>query len=171
MTIQAQLNKVALVTGGSRGIGAAIVRRLARDGSAVAFTYSASAQLARELVARIEADGGRALAIQADSADAVAVAGAVAATVQAYGRLDILVNNAGILTLAPIDSYPLQHLRSGARIVTIGSIAAERVGFATSSVYSMTKAAVATLVRGMAIDLAPRGITVNNVLPGPPRPI
>src|SRR5471030_2646729 len=108
MTIQAQLNKVALVTGGSRGIGAAIVRRLARDGSAVAFTYSASAQLARELVARIEADGGRALAIQADSADAVAVAGAVAATVQAYGRLDILVNNAGILTLAPIDSYPLE---------------------------------------------------------------
>src|SRR5471032_2334906 len=104
MTIQAQLNKVALVTGGSRGIGAAIVRRLARDGSAVAFTYSASAQLARELVARIEADGGRALAIQADSADAVAVA----ATVQAYGRLDILVNNAGILTLAPIDSYPLE---------------------------------------------------------------
>jgi len=189
MTIQAQLNKVALVTGGSRGIGAAIVRRLARDGSAVAFTYSASAQLARELVARIEADGGRALAIQADSADAVAVAGAVAATVQAYGRLDILVNNAGILTLAPIDSYPLedfdrmlavnvravfvavqaalQHMRSGARIVTIGSIAAERVGFATSSVYSMTKAAVATLVRGMAIDLAPRGITVNNVQPGP----
>jgi len=104
-----------------------------------------------------------------------------------------LINNAGILTLATIDSYPLEdfdrmlavnvravvvavqaalrHMRSGARIVTIGSIAAERVGFATSSVYSMTKAAVATLVRGMAIDLAPRGITVNNVLPGPPRPI
>src|SRR5471032_2631665 len=107
MTSTSQLNKVALVTGGSRGIGADIVRRLARDGAAVAFTYSASAQQARELTAQIEAAGGKALAIQADSADAAAVARAVAATVEAFGRLDILVNNAGILKLAPVDNYPL----------------------------------------------------------------
>src|SRR5471032_634893 len=189
MTAQTQLKQVALVAGGSRGIGAAIVRRLARDGAAVAFTYSASPRQARELVAQIEAGGGKALAIQADSADAAAIGQAVAAAVQAYGRIDILVNNAGILKLAPIDSYPLAdfdrmvavnvravfvavqaalpHMARGARIVTIGSIVAERVGFPTSSVYAMTKAAVATLVRGMAIDLAPRGITVNNVQPGP----
>ena len=189
MTAQHQLNKVALVAGGSRGIGAAIVRRLARDGAAVAFTYSASPTQAWALVAQIEAAGGRALAIQADSADAAAIERAVAAAVEAYGRLDILVNNAGILKLENIETYPLadfdrmlavnvravfvavqaalKHMQSGARIVTIGSIVAERVGFPTSSVYAMTKAAVATLVRGMAIDLAPRGITVNNVQPGP----
>lgn len=181
--------KVALVTGGARGIGAAIVKRLARDGAAVAFTYVSSPDKANDLAATINASGGKALAIQADSADAAQVQAAVAQTVAHFGRLDILVNNAGILHLAPIDEFTLEdfdrmvatnvrgvfvaiqaaakQMKAGGRIVTIGSVAGIRVSFATSSVYSMTKAAVAALVRGAAIDLAPRGITVNNVQPGP----
>lgn len=184
-----QAGKVALVTGGSRGIGAAIVQRLAKDGAAVAFTFSASPSKADALVAAVRAAGGKALAIQADSADAAAVRRAVAQTVETFGGLDILVNNAGILQLAPIEEYPLEefdrmvavnvraifvavqaavaHMKQGSRIVTIGSIAGMRVAFPTSSIYAMTKAAVAAMVRGMAIDLAPRGITVNNVQPGP----
>jgi 3-oxoacyl-[acyl-carrier protein] reductase len=182
-------DKVAFVTGGARGIGAAIVKRLARDGAAVAFTYTSSAGIADDLAATINADGGRALAIKADSGDAVALSGAVARTAAHFGRLDILVNNAGLLRLAPIDEYPLddfdrmvsvnvrglfvatqaalQHMGQGGRIISIGSVASVRVAFPTSSVYSMTKGAVAAMVRGMAIDLAPRGITVNNVQPGP----
>ncbi|MTV40219.1 3-oxoacyl-ACP reductase family protein [Duganella radicis] len=181
--------KVALVTGGARGIGAAIVKRLAQDGAAVAFTYVSSPDKANDLAATINANGGKALAIRADSADAVAVKAAVAKTVEHFGALDILVTNAGILNLAPIEDYPLEDfdrmvatnvrgvfvamqaaakvMKEGGRIVTIGSIASIRVAFPTSSVYSMTKGAVAALVRGAAIDLAPRGITVNNVQPGP----
>jgi len=181
--------KVALVTGGARGIGAAIVKRLAQDGAAVAFTYVSSPDKANDLAATINASGGKALAIRADSADAAAVQAAVAQTVEHFGGLDILVTNAGILNLAPIEDYPLEDfdrmvatnvrgtfvavqaaakvMKEGGRIVTVGSIASIRVAFPTSSVYSMTKAAVAALVRGAAIDLAPRGITVNNVQPGP----
>ena len=181
--------KVALVTGGARGIGAAIVKRLARDGAAVAFTYVSSPDKANDLAATINAGGGKALAIRADSADAAAVQAAVQQTVEHFGGLDILVTNAGILNLAPIEDYPLEDfdrmvatnvrgtfvamqaaarvMKEGGRIVTIGSIASIRVAFPTSSVYSMTKGAVAALVRGAAIDLAPRGITVNNVQPGP----
>jgi len=181
--------KVALVTGGARGIGAAIVKRLARDGAAVAFTYVSSPDKANDLAATINAGGGKALAIRADSADAAAVQAAVQQTVEHFGGLDILVTNAGILNLAPIEDYPLEEfdrmvatnvrgtfvamqaaarvMKEGGRIVTIGSIASIRVAFPTSSVYSMTKGAVAALVRGAAIDLAPRGITVNNVQPGP----
>lgn len=181
--------KVALVTGGARGIGAAIVKRLARDGAAVAFTYVSSPDKADDLAAAINAGGGRALAIRADSADAAAVQAAVAQTVEHFGALDILVTNAGILNLAPIEDYRLEDfdrmvatnvrgtfvamqavakvMKEGGRIVTVGSIASIRVAFPTSSVYSMTKGAVAALVRGAAIDLAPRGITVNNVQPGP----
>ncbi|HEX5345351.1 MAG TPA: 3-oxoacyl-ACP reductase family protein [Duganella sp.] len=181
--------KVALVTGGARGIGAAIVKRLAQDGAAVAFTYVSSPDKANDLAATINASGGKALAIRADSADAAAVQAAVAQTVEHFGGLDILVTNAGILNLAPIEDYSLEDfdrmvatnvrgvfvavqaaakvMKEGGRIVTIGSIAGIRVAFPTSSVYSMTKAAVAALVRGAAIDLAPRGITVNNVQPGP----
>jgi 3-oxoacyl-[acyl-carrier protein] reductase len=182
-------NKVALVTGGARGIGAAAVKRLARDGAAVAFTYVSSPDKASDLAAAINAGGGKALAIQADSADAAALQAAVERTVAHFGALDILVNSAGILQLAPIQDFALadfdrmvnvnlravfvavqaaaRHMKEGGRIVTIGSVAGVRVGFAGSGVYSMTKAAVATLVRGMALDLAPRGITVNNVQPGP----
>jgi 3-oxoacyl-[acyl-carrier protein] reductase len=181
--------KVALVTGGARGIGAAVVKRLAKDGAAVAFTYVSSPDKANDLAATINASGGKAMAIRADSADAAAVQAAVAQTVEHFGGLDILVTNAGILNLAPIEDYPLEDfdrmvatnvrgvfvamqaaakvMKEGGRIVTIGSIASVRVAFPTSSVYSMTKGAVAAMVRGAAIDLAARGITVNNVQPGP----
>jgi len=181
--------KTALVTGGARGIGAAIVKRLARDGAAVAFTYVSAPDKAADLAATINAAGGKALAIRADSADAEQLKAAVAQTVAQFGALDILVTNAGILHLAGIEDYALEdfdrmvdvnvrgtfiaiqaaarHMKQGGRIVTIGSIAGIRVAFPTSSVYAMTKAAIAALVRGAAIDLAPRGITVNNVQPGP----
>jgi 3-oxoacyl-[acyl-carrier protein] reductase len=180
--------RVSLVTGGSRGIGAAIVRRLAQEG-AVAFTYASSEEKAQALVASIAATGGTALAIKADSADSDAIKAAVEQTVAAFGKLDVLVNSAGILHLESIASYSLEqfdrmvavniravfvavqaaaaHMQHGGRIVTIGSVTAVRSAFPASSVYSMTKAAIAGLVRGMAIDLAPRGITVNNIQPGP----
>lgn len=181
--------KVALVTGGSRGIGAAIVERLARDGAVVAFTYAASAEKAQMLVAKIEASGGRALAIRADSANEAELRAAVNQTAETFGSLDILVNSAGVLELGPVDTFPmdkfdrsiainvrgafvaiqesLRHMKTGGRIVTIGSIVAERVSFPQSSVYALTKAAVAGMVRALAIDLGPRGITINNVQPGP----
>lgn len=181
--------KVALVTGGSRGIGAAIVRRLASDGATVAFTYAASTERALALAAAIESGGGRALPIKADSADADAVRAAVAEVIDRCGSLDILVNNAGILLRGTVDEYALSdfdrmiavnvravfvavqaaapRMGSGARIITTGSVTAERAGFAGSSVYSMTKAAVAAMTRGLARDLGPRGITVNAIQPGP----
>ncbi len=181
--------KVALVTGGSRGIGAAIVRRLSHDGAAVAFTYSASEDRANALAAEIKAAGGKALPIKADSADTEAVKQAVAMTAKTYGGLDILVNNAGILKHGMIDEFSLadfdqmvavnaravfvaiqaslSHMREGGRIITIGSVTADRAGFPGASVYGMTKAAVAALTRGLARDLGPRGITVNTIQPGP----
>jgi 3-oxoacyl-[acyl-carrier protein] reductase len=184
-----QAKKVALVTGGSRGIGAAIVQRLARDGAAVAFTYASSEAAALSLVAQVEASGGRALAIKADSADEAQLRAAVNRAVEEFGALDILVNSAGILEMAPIESFPmeqldrslainvrgafiviqesLRHMTTGGRIVTIGSISAERVSFPQSSVYALTKGAIASMVRGIAIDLGRRGITINNVQPGP----
>jgi 3-oxoacyl-[acyl-carrier protein] reductase len=181
--------KCALVTGGSRGIGAATVRRLATDGAAVAFTYAASDEKATALVAAIQADGAEALAIKADSADPKALQRAVTETVNRFGHLDILVNNAGILLRGPIDAFSLEdfdrmlavnvravfvatqaavaHMGEGGRIVTVGSVTGDRSGFPGASVYSMTKAAVAALTRGLARDLGSRGITVNTVQPGP----
>ena len=181
--------KVALVTGGSKGIGAGIVRRLASDGATVAFTYSRSEQEAFQLTGEIESTGGRALALKADSASAEEVQAAVLQAVDAFGELDILVSNAGILIRGTIDTYSLEDLdrmiavniraavvgvqaaakamKDGGRIILIGSNTAVRTAFPGASVYSMTKAALTGLVRGAAIDLAPRAITINNVQPGP----
>lgn len=179
----------ALVTGASRGIGAAIVRRLAADGAAVAFTYGRSVEEAKQLVADVAADGGTAVALQADSADAAQVAKSVDDAVAELGGLDILVNNAGVAVLGDVETFAtddfeqlvavniravfvatqraLQHLGDGGRIINIGSINAERVPVAGLSVYAMTKGAVAGLSRGLARDLGPKGITVNNIQPGP----
>lgn len=181
--------KVAFIQGGSRGIGAAIAQRLAKEGAAVALTYVASASAALEVVEAIEAAGGRAIAIQADSRDELAIRAAIRQTVETFGRLDILVNNAGVLAVAPIEEFSIDDLdrtlavnvRSvviasqeaarvmgeGGRIITIGSTNAERMPFAGGSVYSLSKAAVAGFTKGLARDLGPRGITVNNVQPGP----
>lgn len=182
-------NKRALVTGGSRGIGAAIVKRLAREGANVAFTYVSNLDQANETVRAAQALGVKALAIQADSADAEALVTAVERTVQELGGIDILVNNAGIGVFAPIDDYRLEdldrtlavnvravfiatqaavkHMQAGGRIITIGSCNAERVPFVGGGVYAMSKAALVGLVKGLARDLGPRGITINNVQPGP----
>ncbi|GAA1018891.1 3-ketoacyl-ACP reductase [Acrocarpospora pleiomorpha] len=179
----------ALVTGGSRGIGAAIVRRLTADGAHVAFTFKSSTAAAEDLCAEVRESGGVIAAIAADSADPTEVGIAVDSAVAALGGLDILVNNVGAGHIAPIDSYSqekfdemvainlsgtfafihhaLPHLAEGARIINIGSINAERVQSPGLAVYAMTKGAIASLTRGMARDLGPRGITVNNVQPGP----
>src|SRR5258708_11267326 len=182
-------DKIALVFGGSRGIGAAIVKQLAADGASVALTYAKSADRAAETAREAEALGVSAVMIKADSAHPAAVKDAVAQTVARFGRLDILVINAGILIRRAGDTFALEdfdlllatnvrgvfvaiqasapHLTDGGRIITIGSNTAVRTAFPGASVYSMTKGAIASLVRGVAIDLAPRGITVNNVQPGP----
>lgn len=179
----------ALVTGGSRGIGAEIVRRLTSDGAAVAFTYSASAVDAEKLVAEVVADGGTAVAIQADSADAAQITAAVEQTVAEFGGLDILVNNAAVAHLVPLDEYTqeqfdrsvainiggvywatrsaITHLGEGARIINIGSVNADRVSAPGQSVYALTKGAVSSFSRGLARELGPKGITVNNIQPGP----
>ncbi|MNR76111.1 Cyclic-di-GMP-binding biofilm dispersal mediator protein [compost metagenome] len=181
--------KVAFVQGGSRGIGAAIVKRLARDGAAVAFTYASSADKAKEVVQAVEAAGGRALAIHADSSDANALQQAIQAAAKAYGGIDILVNNAGVLALAAVEDFKLEdfdrtvavnvrsvfvaaqeaarHMGDGGRIITIGSTNADRMPFAGGAVYAMSKSAIVGLTKGLARDLGPRGITVNNVQPGP----
>lgn len=181
--------KIALVTGGARGIGAAIVRRLSRDGAAVAFTYSTSEAAAKTLVADIERGGGRAVAIQADATDAAAVTEAVNRVAVEFGRLDILVNNAGILVWSPLAMVTLEdfdrtfsvnvrsvfvaiqaamrHMGDGGRIINIGSCNADRVPAPGGGVYAMSKSALVGLVRGFARDLGPLGITINNVQPGP----
>jgi len=181
--------KVALVFGGSRGIGAAIALRLAEDGFQVALTYVSRPDKAEELVAAIKAADGQALAIQADSADPAAITAAVAATVAEFGQIDVAVVNAGVLRFAMVDAFSLDDLnlmldvnvrgvflaiqaavkemRDGGRIITIGSNTAIRTGVAGGSVYAMTKAAVASMIKGIALDLAPRRITVNNIQPGP----
>ena len=181
--------KVALVTGGSRSIGAAIAKRLAADGAAVALTYSASPEKAQEVVRSIEGAGGRALAIKADAADSEAVRLAIAKTVGAFGGIDILVNNAGAAAIAPIEQFAMEdfeklvavnirglfvasqeaarHMREGGRIIHIGSCNSTFIPYAGGSVYALTKGAVAGFTKGLARDLGPRGITVNNVQPGP----
>jgi len=181
--------KVALVTGGSRGIGAAIAKRLAADGAAVAITYSSAKEKADEVIRSIELAGGRALAIQADNNDPEAVKNAVIKTVKSFDGLDVLVNNAGIAVFKPLDEISIdefdrtvavnvravfiasqeasRHMKEGGRIITIGSTNADRMPVVGGTVYGMSKAAVAGLTRGLARDLGPRGITVNVVQPGP----
>ncbi|HXD06754.1 MAG TPA: SDR family oxidoreductase [Burkholderiaceae bacterium] len=181
--------KVAFVTGGARGIGAAIVRRLARDGAAVAFTYQSAADTANQLAAAIEREGGRAIAIRADAGDPAALTGAIDDAARRLGRIDILVNNAGVLLMGPLESFSLEdfdktlavnvravfvaakavlaHMGRGGRIINIGSVNADRMPFAGGSAYAMSKSALQGLVQGLARDLGPKGITVNNVQPGP----
>lgn len=180
--------KVALVTGGSRGIGAAIARQLAGAGADIALTYVRSMDKATAVVAEIEALGRRGLAIEADNLDAAAVEAAVALTHARLGRLDILVNSAGIWHAGAIDTVTLEQLdetmavnfrapfvaskaaaavmHEGGRIISIGSNLAERVPGEGISLYSASKAALVGLTKGLARDLGPRGITVNVVHPG-----
>lgn len=181
--------RTALVFGGSRGIGAAAASRLAADGFAVALTYVSHPDKAAEVVSAIEAAGGTALSIRADSADPTAIRAATAQTAEALGQIDVVVVNAGIIRIATVDAFTLEdldlmlavnvrgvflaiqaaasHMRDGGRIITIGSNTAVRTGTPGASVYAMTKAAVASMAKGVALDLAPRGITVNNIQPGP----
>jgi 3-oxoacyl-[acyl-carrier protein] reductase len=182
-------NKVALVTGGSRGIGAAIAKRLAADGASVAITYAKDASAASAVVKAIELDGGKAIAIQADAADVGAVKGAVEKTFATFGRLDVLVNNAGTAipktfedtTLEEMDRVidinvrgtlaatqaALKYMKSGGRIIMTGSAVGERVLTPGLVAYAATKGAVKMFVQGLSREVGSRGITVNNVQPGP----
>lgn len=188
-TAQPLAGKSALVTGGSRSIGAAIAERLAADGASVALTYSASPERAAQVVDKIRAAGGRALAIEADAGDPEAVRRAVARTVAEFGSIDILVNNAGMAINAPIEEYrfedyermlavnvtgvfvatqeAVRHMGAGGRIIHIGSSMARYAAFPTASVYTLTKGAVTGFNRSLVRDLGPKGITVNTVHPGP----
>jgi 3-oxoacyl-[acyl-carrier protein] reductase len=182
-------DKVAIVSGASRGIGAAIAKRLAADGATVAITYNASPEKARAVVADIEAAGGRAIAIQADAGTPQAVRDAVAQVAAKFGKIDILVNNAGISVLGAPEEIKfedferilavnvtgafvatqeaLRHMDRGGRIIHIGSSMTQYAAFPTASAYTLTKGALSGYTRGLVRDLGPRGITVNVVHPGP----
>ena len=182
-------NKIALVTGGSRGIGAGIAKRLAADGAAVAITYTSNPDAANAVVRDIEAAGGKAIAFKADAGNAEAVTSAVEQTVEAFGALDILVNNAGTAipkpfvesTLEELDrvldinvrgvfvatKVALKYLRDGGRIINIGSSVGERVVVPGLVPYAATKGAVKIFTQGLSREVADRKITVNNVQPGP----
>jgi 3-oxoacyl-[acyl-carrier protein] reductase len=181
--------KVALVTGGSRGIGAAIAKRLASDGASVAITYAKDVSAASAVVKAIELGGGKAIAIQADAANVEAVKGAVEKAVATFGRLDVLVNNAGTAipktfeetTLEEMDRVidinvrgvfattqaALKHMKDGGRVIMIGSAVGERAQVAGLVPYSATKGAVKMFTQALSREVASRGITVNNVQPGP----
>ncbi|KLU25725.1 oxidoreductase [Caballeronia mineralivorans PML1(12)] len=180
--------KVAFVTGGSRGIGAAIARRLASEGAAVSITYSSSSDDAEGVIRDIARLGGRGVAIRADSADTAAVKAAVGSTANRFGRLDILVNNAAMFRVGLIDDFSLEHIdqmlainvkslfiaiqeslrfmEKGGRIINIGSVSSDYMPIPGVSVYAATKGAVASMTRALARDLGSREITINNVQPG-----
>ena len=180
--------KRALVTGGARGIGAAIARRLAADGADVALTYEKSADKAEALAAELRALGRKAVAIQADAGNAAGAQAAVDGAVDGLGGVDILVNNAGVARMGAFADQPLEdidallnvnvrgvllttqaalkHIPDGGRIITIGSTVGEKVGFGGITVYSASKSALESFSRGLARELGPRNITVNVVRPG-----
>jgi 3-oxoacyl-[acyl-carrier protein] reductase len=181
-------DKIALVTGGSRSIGAAIAKRLAQDGARVAITYQNSVEQANQVVQQIKALGGQAIALQADAAKPEAVRKAVAETVRTFGGLDILVNNAGISVFGAIDEVSVEdleksmatnvtgvfvatqeavrHMTTGGRVIHIGSAMTRYAAFAGISLYTMSKAAISGFNRSLVRDLGPRGITSNIVHPG-----
>lgn len=183
------LDKRAIVTGGSRGIGAAIVRKLAEQGAQVAFTYSASPEAAQSLVADITASGGKAFALQADSADPAGLQVTIRQAVDLLGGLDILVNNAGTLVHALIEDFSQadfdrtmainvrapffamqeagRHMRSGGRIINVSSNVAVSASVPGASVYGLSKSALTAMTRSLAHEFAPKGITVNAIQPGP----
>jgi 3-oxoacyl-[acyl-carrier protein] reductase len=183
--------KAALVTGGTRGIGAAIAKRLAAEGADVAISYAASSVKADALVKELQTYGVKAFAVKADQSDPAQASGVVKIVAERFGRLDILVNNAGVFVTGAVDDADaaLEDLKrlfavnvagvsaavrsavgllgEGGRIITIGSVAADRLPFPGAADYGATKAAVAAYTRGWARDLGPKGITVNVVQPGP----
>ncbi len=181
--------KVAVVTGGSRGIGAATVRRLAADGAAVVFSYLSSTAVADALVAEVAEAGGRAVAVQADAADLAATTAVVERAVAEFGGLDIVVANAAVFEVGPLPEITMatfdkavgvnvrstfaliqaaaRHLRRNGRVIITGSINADQALVPGTTVNATTKAAVAGMARGLALDLADRAITVNVVQPGP----
>lgn len=183
---QALSGRRALVTGGSRGIGAGIVRRLVADGAQVVFTYAASAERANALAGELD---GRALPLAADSGNAEQLRAAVDQAAAQLGGLDIFVSSAGILKPGHVADYALadfdrmldvnvraafvgvqaalRHMGQGGRVITIGSMVADLARYPGGSVYALTKGALASFVRGLAHDLGPSGITANNVQPGP----
>lgn len=181
--------KAALVTGGSRGIGAAVAVRLAEEGADVVLTYERAAEHAAEVVARIEGVGRRGLAVRADGAVPEEVAAAVDEAAAAFGRLDVLVNNAAVFLMGPLEELgakevdrtlavnvrapflaaqaAARHMAEGGRIISVGSNVGERAVFPGLALYAMSKTAMIGLTRGLARELGPRGITVNLIHPGP----
>ena len=181
--------KIALITGGSRGIGAAIAKRLAADGASVAITYAKDGKAASAVVEAIENAGGKAVAIQAEATDPEAVKSAVEQTAKTFGRIDVLVNNAGTAIPKPFEKTTLEdmdrmidinlrgtfvatqaalrHMPSGGRIISIGSCVGERDMTPGLAAYAATKGAVKMFTQGLAREVGSRGITVNNIQPGP----
>ena len=182
-------NKVVFVTGASRGIGAAIAKRLAAEGADIAITYAKDVSAADAVVKAIESSGRKALAVQADAADAEAVRSAVEQAAKMFGRIDVLVNNAGTAIPKPFEDAPLEeldrvidinirgvfvatqaalkHMPDGGRIISIGSCVGERSMTPGLAAYAATKGAVKMFTQGLAREVGRRGITVNNVQPGP----